>query len=307
MTNEPLHIETATREDWSAALQLLFAPFGEHACKAMCVDALTRLATTGGMEGLFVTRNAANKLTGVVLAYEAPGRIGTLHPPQVTEDACEGTASALLLHACENIARLNVPVLQAVVPSEHAADTLLLQETGFARIARLLLMVAPAGSFPASRPQLPFELLPYSPDLHRRFEQAVDASYEGSQDCPAVDGARQTADVLDGYRASGVFRNDWWLLIRHGQRDAGVLLISDFPQHQNAELAYMGLAPAYRGNGFGLLLTRYALWLAGREGRQQMVLAVDEKNQPALDLYTAAGFSVWSDREVYIKTHEASA
>jgi len=305
MGDDQLQIQPAPRGEWAAALQLLFQPYGETVCKSLCVDILTRNTNNSGprsgMEGLLVARNAQQQLTGAVMVYEAPGRMGTLHPPQTTTAALPGTAKALLSQAEQYIASLDLPVLQAVIPGTHATDALLLQGAGYQRIARLLLMVAPAGSFPSKPPQLEFSLTSYAPDRYQRFEQTVEATYQGSMDCPAVDGARQTADVLDGYRAAGAFRNDWWLLIQHQGRDAGVMLLSDFPQHQNAELAYMGVTPPFRGSGWGLQLTQYALWLAGQEGRQQMVLAVDEKNQPALDLYTTAGFAVWSDRDVYIK------
>jgi len=304
MTSSEWRIEAAPRERWTAALQLLFSQYEAPVCKSLCAEMLQKLAA-GGMQGLFIACDARGALTGAVLAYEAPGRLATLHPAQTIPGMARGVASeiaaALLNRAEQHMKACQAEMLQAIVPGAHAADALLLAAANYQPVARLLLMAAPAACFPPSPPELPFTFEQYSPARYTRFEQAVDATYQGSMDCPAVDGARQTADVLDGYRSAGAFRESWWLLVRRRGADAGVVLVTDFPEHQNSELAYMGVSPYYRGRGWGLLLTRYALWLAGQQGRQQMVLAVDEKNQPALDLYTRAGFAVWSDRDVYMK------
>ena len=62
----------------------------------------------------------------------------------------------------------------------------------------------------------------------------------------------------------------------------------------------MGVAPEARGQGIGLEITRQAQWLAAREHAERLVLAVDAANQPAIDVYAAAGFTGWDRRSVFV-------
>ena len=90
------------------------------------------------------------------------------------------------------------------------------------------------------------------------------------------------------------------IVIRHEGRDVGCLLLADYGEHGNCELTYMGLVPSARGNGWGVLVTRYAQWVTGSLERDRIVLAVDSANQPARNMYAAAGFRGWDRRQVYM-------
>ena len=83
--------------------------------------------------------------------------------------------------------------------------------------------------------------------------------------------------------------------------DVGCLLLTDFPEHENWELTYMGVAPSARGNGWGAHIVRYAQWRARLADRLRLVLAVDADNGPAITLYAAAGFQAWERRTVFVK------
>ena len=67
------------------------------------------------------------------------------------------------------------------------------------------------------------------------------------------------------------------------------------------ELVYMGLVPEVRGHGWGLELVRRAQGIAGRCGRERLVLAVDAQNAPAVALYEAAGFVRWDERRAFMR------
>ena len=71
---------------------------------------------------------------------------------------------------------------------------------------------------------------------------------------------------------------------------------------QHMELVYMGLVPDARGNGWGRAMVRHAQWLARRRDRSQLVLAVDQKNLPALAMYEAASFVGWDNRSVWMRS-----
>ena len=56
-----------------------------------------------------------------------------------------------------------------------------------------------------------------------------------------------------------------------------------------------------RGRHWGQQITRHALWMAGNEGVERVVLAVDATNLPALEMYRRTGFEIWERRTVYVR------
>ena len=93
-------------------------------------------------------------------------------------------------------------------------------------------------------------------------------SYEGTLDCPALNGVRDLPDVLASYRACGEFDPaERWFIACRGERDVGCLLLADHPDADQWEIVYVGLVPEERGRGSGLALTRHAQWLARQAGR----------------------------------------
>ena len=77
--------------------------------------------------------------------------------------------------------------------------------------------------------------------------------------------------------------------------------LSDYPEYDNWELVYMGVAPWARGKGWGIEIVRYAEWRTAQAGRKRLVLAVDAANRPGIAMYTAAGFQAWDRRVVWLK------
>ncbi len=129
----------------------------------------------------------------------------------------------------------------------------------------------------------------------------LEKTYEGTLDCPPLDGQQATADVLAGYRETGEFRPELWMFIRDGDADVGCLLLADHPADQQYELVYQGVTPAARGRGLGLFITRHAQWLTAQARRERLVLAVDAANHPAVRIYREAGFGQWDRRFLLMK------
>jgi ribosomal protein S18 acetylase RimI-like enzyme len=116
-----------------------------------------------------------------------------------------------------------------------------------------------------------------------------------------VNGIRRIDDVLQGYRATGHFDPERWLMVRHQGEPIGCLILTAYPEHSTWELIYMGILPAARGRGWGVEIVRHALWLARRAAPKRLVLAVDAANEPALRMYAAAGFQAWDRRSVFVR------
>jgi ribosomal protein S18 acetylase RimI-like enzyme len=181
------------------------------------------------------------------------------------------------------------------------ADAELLVAAGFRHVSDLLYLVCLADQFPAHPPCTELQFESYSETLHARFARLVDATYENTLDCPAVNGVRNIEDVLQGYRATGSFDPERWFVVRHRGEEIGCLILTDYPEHATWELIYMALLAAARGRGWGVEIARHALWLAGQAARSRLVLAVDAANAPALRTYAAAGFQSWDRTSVYVR------
>jgi ribosomal protein S18 acetylase RimI-like enzyme len=208
---------------------------------------------------------------------------------------------ALLQAAVAQAWRRDATLVQTLLETDASDHATRLQKAGFRHIADLLYLVSPRDSFPEIRPTLPLALRPYDEQQRSALAELIEQTYEGTRDCPQLNGVRSPEDVVAGYQAIGQFSPQRWLIASQEGRDVGCLLLADHPSYDQWELVYLGLVPQARGQGIGFALTRYAQWLAQQAGRERLVLAVDADNAPALRLYAQAGFQTWDRRSVLVK------
>lgn len=251
-------------------------------------------------EGLLGARREG-RLVGTVFSQIHAGRSAVIWPPRLRPDEPSATAPQLLAAACDQLGAGGVQVAHALLENDDPQDLALLHAGGFQPLATLLYLFSQEASFPLQPPPTVLEFEPYSRASHPRLARVVEATYVGSLDCPGLDNVRKIEDVLEGYRATGVFSPARWLIVRHQGQDVGCLLLTDHPDAESWELIYMGLIPSARGNGWGEQISHYAQWLTRQAGRPRLVVAVDEANAPAIRMYTAAGFDVWDRRIVLQK------
>jgi len=69
----------------------------------------------------------------------------------------------------------------------------------------------------------------------------------------------------------------------------------------SVELVYLGLVPEARGRGLGRRLLEHGLALLKGRSERAVVLAVDERNTPAMKLYREAGFRPSLRRVAFIR------
>ncbi len=259
-------------------------------------------------DGLFVaTRD--HRIVGAAWCHLAAGRIAVVWPAQVVADETRSTASKLMESLEDYISSMPVDLAQAVLTESHSSEARSLESAGFSHSADLLYLVCPCENFPSSQIETSLEFDSYTDKTAQRLVDVILKSYQGTLDCPALDGIRDIQDVLEGYKHVGSFEPGRWFIVRHHQEDVGCLLLADHPDANQWELVYMGLAPEARGNRWGLQIARHALWLANQAGRSQMLLAVDQDNQPARNAYAAAGFEICDRRSVFLRriTHIAAS
>jgi mycothiol synthase len=235
--------------------------------------------------------------TGIALAQLLAGRAALVWPVRASE---QGVAAKLLDNVLHELRLRGMIVAQALTTRDQPQEAVLFHDVGFADGGELLYMVATEEAFLSEPPRsdLEFDIVsPNDPELAR----VVADTYQGSLDCPVVDGWRTIDDVLAGYLATGTHRAELWRLMRRGGEPVGCLLLSDFPEHMQGELTYLGICPQYRGQGLGLAATRWLLHFARETAWQQVLLAVDAQNQPARRLYQDAGFREVTVRRLFAR------
>lgn len=288
------------------ALRQLHAglPADQQAALALSLNALDPADQTQ-WDGLFV-ETAYDDATpsAAIWVQQTAGNTAVVWPPAADAVAAE----PLLRAAAEFVDRRAIPLAQLILDAEHAYSPAMLHRAGFEKLAELVYMAADATPPAETSSTLAGDLqfVPRAMEQADRLAAIVERTYEGTRDCPGLDGVRPMAEVLAGYRAQGEYLPDeWHFVVAHG-RDAGALILASHPAVRNWELVYMGVAPEARGCGLGEQIVRFALQAAARGGAERLVLAVDAANGPALDVYRRAGFREWDRRVVYARLGSAS-
>ena len=188
--------------------------------------------------------------------------------PQLIAGEPDATAIALLDVAAARFAAENVVLLHALPEVDAAADVARYQSAGFAHVCDLSYMVATARGFPLQPPAADLHFMPSGPDEVSRLMAVIQETYEGTWDCPQLNGVRSLDDVMAGYRAVGSFIPGLWFLVQNEGLDVGCLLLADHPSSNHWELIYMGIVPQSRGKGWGVQIARQCNgWPVARAAR----------------------------------------
>jgi ribosomal protein S18 acetylase RimI-like enzyme len=306
---EPMDIvpQPARTEDWGAAFRLIFQYLPAQERENRCANAL-RLLQRGELnsQGIFLVRGPAG-LCGALLCLPVPGHSALLWPPGVVEDRRTELEDALLQHACAWMRQRGVKLVQTLLAPEETflADPLV--RNGFSAITRLWYMRHDL-NLPVDCLNTPSRLNYQTFADDALFRQTLLRTYEGTLDCPEVNGIRGIDEVLEGHRAQGAFEPQrWWLVRIQDRRDArpteqpmGVLMMTEIPESGDWEVAYMGVVPEARRRGFGREILLYALCEARAAAVPAVTLSVDARNQPAWNLYRSLGFEPYDQRVVYL-------
>ena len=152
------------------------------------------------------------------------------------------------------------------------------------------------------RPDLPaIDWAPFGPSSEADFRAVLQQTYVGSLDMPELEGLRSLDDILTSHRAGGRFVAERWQVgrVRGEPEAAAVLLLSEAPDRESWEVAYLGLTPPARGRGLGRAALALAVELA-RPHVPRLELALDVRNRPAHHLYQGAGLRPFDRRAVYL-------
>lgn len=290
-------IDRAQPDEWLAALRLAFRRLPDEKRRDRVLHAL-HLVDVGALDpdGFLLARQGA-QLVGVQVCVPLGGATCLFWLPETSNEFARGDVRDRLVQAGLAWCRSQGGRLaQAILPPEDAPLAAPLVRQGFARVTRLHYLQHHLERFDDGPDDLRVE--PFRDEA--LFRAALGRTYEGTLDCPELNGVRSLDDVLAGYRAAGPFDpNRWWLAYRDG-RPAGVVVLTEIPEGPAWDLSYLGVVPEARGRGVGRGLVRRVLRAAREADVTRVLLAVDERNTPARRLYASLGFEESDVRDVYL-------
>lgn len=301
-----LNISIADADRRNVALRLLFSRFPLEEQAQKLSEAL-QSAERGSLNlrGLFLAEEGPTPV-GATLMMKQPDGITFVWPPVVTCQASDPDAveNALLRRLCEEIDQSGSKLTQALLSPDDLTETELLTRHGFESMGEIFFvarrltpddhqLALPDGS------ELTFET--YHESNAVRFESIIERTYEGSLDCPFLNGFRNGADALFSHKLPGQFDPAGWRLYGNGQQDIGVLLMNEHPDSDAIELVYFGISPEFRGQGLGRRVLTHGIQAAALTGRALIFLTVDSGNTYANSLYGELGFAELARRKILIR------
>jgi ribosomal protein S18 acetylase RimI-like enzyme len=300
---KPITIDTARPEELAPALRLVFQHLPGKERDARVANALVLICQNElDPRGIRVAR-AKSGLVGAMVSLCLPGAGGLVWPPQAVAGPARTEVEDELVRSARHWLRQGgAKVGQAILTPQEALLAAPLERNGFCHITSLWYLhhdlEVKAGEDAPAEAGILFQSYPESdPEL---FQQTLMRTYEGTLDCPELTGVREPAEIMAGHRAQGKHDPElWWLVLRAGV-PVGVLLLTEMPEWEALDVAYLGVVPEARGQGLGRLLARKAVREARRADVSRLTLAMDSRNLPARRVYLGVGFQEHEEREVYL-------
>lgn len=121
--------------------------------------------------------------------------------------------------------------------------------------------------------------------------KVVADTFEKTLDCPRLNHFRPPQTIVDAYLDSPAFEPAGWRIFRQGGKPIACLITTPYASANTLELTYMGAIPEVRGQGWGGKIIDEAIVIAKQFKLTELILAVDTKNQPAIDIYHRTGLT----------------
>ena len=306
-----LYLGPAPADRRRAALALLL--IGRPREQDAAVDHFERFADEQGLDlsTLWVAAEggATGRMLGSVLLVPNHGCTAMLFVGQAAGWLDTSAVVRLIKAVCDGPGRESgVSVIQSLIDPGQVVEGQVLERAGLTRLAKLIYMqrVIGPGEHRMPRPEAlggcdRTSILTYSAATHGDFARAIEASYVDTLDCPGLVGMRKIDQIIAGHQGTGRFDpRNWIAYYDPAGEPIAVLLLAQVAQGSGMELVYLGVAKDYRGKGIGSVLMQYAVSETARFGGTRLYLAVDDRNDPAVRLYTGMGFRASTRKIAYV-------
>lgn len=249
------------------------------------------------LQDLWKRVDSRGLLVAAGLLASNPGRTAALaiSPIQSREQASEMVAliQAMTHHA---LGAGNIDLIQYLAEPNDDLEIDVLKAAGFLDLAVLVSMERNNSRNAKAPAAIAHVTLTSEAIADADMLALLRETYVDSLDCPGLSKLRHEKDILDGHRRGGNFDQQLWSVMQINGVNAGVSIVNRTPAADCIEIAYFGLAQFARGKGFGAYLLDHTLFLAAKHCERSIMLAVDERNSPALRLYVSRGFHVVTRR-----------
>lgn len=249
---------------------------------------------------VFSQRSSETSASPSAAAYflSLPGRAATLggvraDKPQIGSQLVNDLASQCLASGIKQV--------QAITATDAntAKEILLTSDLKWVtQVAHIYRQVAdPPREF---KPAAGLSLLSAGDFAACRVAQIIQSTFDGTHDCPEINGLRDAGDVLDGFLEGIPLRRSkhWYIAMLRGQV-AGCLLLTA-TSATLMELSYVGVLPSHRKLGIGKSLIDSAIRTSKGCHKTHLAAAVDCRNVPALRAYDAFGFQHHLSLDVWL-------
>lgn len=295
-------VEPARPDELEPAFRLIFQHLGSRERDTRVANARKMVRQRSlDAAGVLVAR-LGKRVVGAMICSPAPGASGMVWPPQVADQPWRQEVEDLLTRqALAWLRQGGAELVQCLLSEQEMPQAVPLERNGFQHITRLCYLRHHLELTASQlRSDVHFDYETYAACDQAVFHQTLLRTYEGTLDCPEVNGVRTIDQIIEGHRSQGVHNPGHWWLARHAGTPVGVLLMTAMPEWGSWDIAYLGVVAPARGHGFGRELTLKGLYEARAVEQNQVTLAVDARNRPAWNLYQALGFEPYDRREVYL-------
>ena len=255
------------------------------------------------LDGLLLAERDERNV-GAALMVSQPDGTTFVWPPVVTDrQAAEEVADSLLQAIRDRVDHdPNCWIAQCLIEPDRIVDRQRLTRNGFCHLVDLVFMQRPLDEPVPEESNVKFEVETFEAVRNgERFTDVIRRSYEGSLDCPELNGRRSAEEALRSHQAGSPFRPALWKLYRVSGRDVGVVLMAPHEDQSAWELVYMGVVPEARGRGYGRAMLVAALQEARAAKVENFFLSVDRRNHYARHLYQRLGFVEVAQRCVHAR------
>ncbi|RCS42205.1 GNAT family N-acetyltransferase [Bremerella cremea] len=300
MDRQDFEIDRAQPQHQGAALWLATGGRSRHVNRGR-VTALLAAEKEGkvSFDGLVAATNRS-RVIGAIWCLNQPGKIATIWGPGLISGVSDTLADQLIKRVLKFAQQAGNHLMQSLIGLENPNAGEHLARIGFRHVTRLDQLHAFPAEIATPPPSSLLTFLPCDDFRKPAFEQLVANTYEGSLDCPEIDGLRQIEDVLTGYHATSGHDTRHWYLVQLAGQTIGVVILAHHTANHQLELIYFGLLPPFRQRGLGKEVIRFLLHLARQIGCQSILTGVDERNTPAMALYHQFGFIPSDSKELFL-------
>ncbi len=248
------------------------------------------------LEGTFRAISDSGALLGTHRVRLLPGGLAIATVPEL-EAPDVSIAEALAATTCSWLRAQGATVCQLFASQGERDAIAVLEDQGFRRITKVVHFEreVDADAPPPSRGLA----LHACESLSPTELVALMATYDGTLDCPELNGVRTPDEVLASFATVPPLWGHWYVLSREA-RILGLLRIEGGLEPKALDIAYLGLVLEARGQRLADELLKLANRLAIATGNATIHLTVDVRNEPALRLYRRHGFRECGQQDVYL-------